>query len=99
MGPGPYGGARLVALTAFPKGRSLRSCERNARKRARQTQPSAPPVQARDLSWWRGRFRLRIAILSQLLTVAAPIRAARVSKRYSDTVLRKGTGCPDSSCR
>src|SRR5260370_14157325 len=47
--------------------RSLTGCERNARKRARQTKPSAPPVQARDLSWWRRRFRLRIAILSQLL--------------------------------
>src|SRR5260370_41352598 len=44
--------------------RLLRNCERNVRKRARQTKPSAPPVQARDLFWWRRRFCLRIANLS-----------------------------------
>src|SRR3989442_2636441 len=32
-----------------------------------QTKPSAPPLQTRDLFWWRRRFRLRIAIFLQVL--------------------------------
>ena len=38
----------------------------------------------RYLFWWRRRFRLCVGIISQLLTVAALIRAARVSKRCFD---------------
>jgi hypothetical protein len=47
---------------------SVRSCEKIARKRARQTEPSAPPLQASHLLRWRRRFRLRSVILSRLLS-------------------------------
>jgi len=52
--------------------RSLRSCEKIAYKPIWQAKPPAPPLQIQHLPWWRRRFRLRTAILSQLLTVAAP---------------------------
>src|SRR5260370_21838127 len=55
------GVAALKALQTFDtpnRAATVRGCERNARKRARQTKPSAPPVQAWGLSWWRRRFCL-----------------------------------------
>ena len=41
--------------------RSPRSRETNARKRARQAEPPAPPLKT-DLLWWRRRFRLCLTV-------------------------------------
>jgi hypothetical protein len=38
---------------------------------ARQAKPPAPPLQTRDLFWWRRRFRLRVAIHHAVVLVAA----------------------------
>ena len=54
--------------------RSLRRCEKIARKRARGKLKHALPVKMKDLLWWRRRFRLRSWVLSQHLTFAAPMR-------------------------
>ena len=48
----------------------MRSCEKIGRKRPGQAKPPAPPLTQNDFHWWRRRFRLRILIFSQLLTVS-----------------------------
>src|SRR5271157_2750505 len=68
---------RLRALRAggHPRKTSatVRSCEKNARKRALAGEPPAPPLQARALCWWRRRFRLRAATFSSLFVGRRPI--------------------------
>jgi len=54
----------------------VRSCKRILHREARQAVPPAPLLHARDLSWWRGRRRLRSAIPSQLLRSREEISCA-----------------------
>src|SRR6185295_4129547 len=53
-----------AAKRATRPSRKKEQSKRNARKRARQTKPPAPPLQTHDLFWWRRRFRLRVAMLA-----------------------------------
>jgi len=60
---------------AFPRAypaATVRSCEKIAHTPIWQAKPPAPPLQIQHLSWWRRRFRLRAAILSQLLKKRRP---------------------------
>src|ERR1017187_8112656 len=58
------------AATVCAKGRKL-SMGKLRSNRAWQGDPPATPLETQDFFWWRRRFRLRPAIISQLLTVAA----------------------------
>jgi hypothetical protein len=51
---------------------TVRSREKIARDRAWQAEPPAPPLETQDFFWWRRRFRLRPAIVSQLLRERYP---------------------------
>jgi len=63
-------GEVVVFLSIKNRSLSLNGCEKIAGKRARQAKAPAPPLRTQHLFWWRRRFRLRILIFSQLLTIA-----------------------------
>ena len=73
-------GVRLSANVFLPS-ENVKCCERNARKRARQTRPSAPPLETLACHRWRRRFRLRIENISSFLASGISIHW-----RISETV-------------